>query len=101
MELFENGVLVYQCKRLKTMTFGFGCTGDLTEWRAFPGAEKATLALLGLISSNIAVYQQTCLLLDLRNRHDYQLQQRLALTLGSSKRIRGTHISRSDRRYHG
>ena len=96
MELFKNGVIAYWCKRLKTMTFGFGCAGDLTEWRAFPGAEKAILMLLGLISSNIAVFQQTCLLLDLPNRHDYRLRQRLALTLGYSKQIRGTHISRAD-----
>ena len=33
MELFENGVIMYQCKQLITVTFGFGCTGDLPEWR--------------------------------------------------------------------
>ena len=33
MELFENGVVAYQCKRLKTETFDFGSAGDLPEWR--------------------------------------------------------------------
>ena len=57
-------------------------------------SEKAILASLGLISSLVAVFQQTYFLLDLHNRHYYGLRQRLALTLTSSKPIRGTRIRR-------
>ena len=64
---------------------------------AFPGARIAISALLGLISSLVAVFQQTYLLLDLHNRHYYRLRQRLALALASSKPIRGTRINRARR----
>ena len=63
----------------------------------FPGVRKAILALLGLISSLISVFQQTYLFLDLHNHHYYRLRQRLGLTFASSKPICGTRISRAKR----
>ena len=64
---------------------------------AFPGVRKAILAFLSHNSSLVAVFQQTYFLLDLHNRNYYRLRQRLALTLVSSKPIRGTRISMARR----
>ena len=63
----------------------------------FPEARKTISALLGLISSLIAVFQQTYLLLDLHSRHYYRMRQRLALTFASSKPIQSIRISKARR----